>query len=454
MKKVHFIRKTILILLAAAVAVLFYFAISGYIKSLPGLHYTFGKPAQDMVSYPDTRFAVISDLHYYAASLGTTGPAFEEYLQSDRKLLKDSADLLTLAIDHINNSGAQFVLVPGDLTKDGELICHQKVSAALSKLTENGLKVYVIPGNHDINNPGAFRYEGDRTVSVPSVTPSRFADIYSKFGYGNAIDKDANSLSYVAEPVPGLWLVAIDSCRYRENKPGGKEIVGGKLSQNQEKWLEGILQKAVESGKAVMVMGHHGIVEHWTGQSKLHPNYLVEDYKYIGKLLASYNVRLAFTGHYHAQDITRADFGDYGFLYDIETGSLSTAPCAVRYCTLAGNKINILSDSMAGMYHPGTDFEKNAYQFVYDSIEKEAYDILRRFWVPDKDADSIAAYVAAGFIAHYKGNENEAEKPVFNGKALGLWGRIAYKTQKYVPEGLWKDLYPPDDNVTLDLDGG
>lgn len=454
MKKMHFIRKTFLIFLAAVVAVLFYSAVSGYTHSLPGLHYTFGKPAQDTASYPDTRFAVISDLHYYDTSLGTSGPAFEKYLQSDRKLLKDSADLLALAIDHINNSGAQFVLVSGDLTKDGELICHQKVSSALSKLTENGLKVYVIPGNHDINNPQAFKYEGDRTVSVPSVTPSRFADIYSRFGYGNAIDKDTNSLSYVAEPVPGLWLVAIDSCRYKENRPGGKEIVGGKLSQGQEKWLEGIMQRAGESGKAVMVMGHHGLVEHWTGQSKLHPDYLVEDYKYTGKLLASYNVRIAFTGHYHAQDITRADFGDYGFLYDIETGSLSTAPCAVRYCTLAGNKISITSEYMAGMLHPGTSFEKNANQFVYDSVGKEAYAILRRYWVPDKDADSIAAYVAAGFVAHYKGNENEAEKPDFNGKALGLWGRIAYNTQKYVPEGMWKDLYPPDDNVTLDLGGG
>jgi hypothetical protein len=52
-----------------------------------------------MVEYPNAKFAVISDLHYYDNSLGTTGTAFEEVLKSDRKLLKDSADLLDLTIE-------------------------------------------------------------------------------------------------------------------------------------------------------------------------------------------------------------------------------------------------------------------------------------------------------------------------------------------------------------------
>ena len=83
-----------------------------------------------------------------------------------------------------------------------------------------------------------------------------------------------------------------------------------------------------------MVMSHHGIIEHWVGQNKLHSDYLLSDYKYIGKMLASYDVRLSFTGHYHAQDITLSDFNKDGFLYDIETGSLVTAPCPIRYLSL------------------------------------------------------------------------------------------------------------------------
>ncbi|HEX9062991.1 MAG TPA: hypothetical protein VF941_22695, partial [Clostridia bacterium] len=77
-----------------------YFLVSGYIKSLPKLQYTFGdSTSTNIAHYPDAKFAVISDLHYYDNSLGTSGPAFESYLSSDRKLLRDSADLLSLAVD-------------------------------------------------------------------------------------------------------------------------------------------------------------------------------------------------------------------------------------------------------------------------------------------------------------------------------------------------------------------
>jgi len=123
-------------------------------------------------------------------------------------------------------------------------------------------------------------------------------------------------LSYVAEPVEGLWLLALDDCRYRDNQPGHEEIVGGKISQVTEDWIERVLTEAARKHKAVVVMIHHGVLEHWKGQSKLHPDYLIEDYAHFSRLLASYHVRLAFTGHYHAQDITKGVFDDT-YLYDV-----------------------------------------------------------------------------------------------------------------------------------------
>jgi len=453
MKKRHAVRNVILCLLAAAIIIIpLYIVLSGYIKSRPALQYEFGRmTSQNMVPYPNAQFAVISDLHYYDNSLGTTGAAFEACLNSDRKLLTDSADLLNLAINNILKSDAKFVLIPGDLTKDGELLCHRQVAAALSRLTQHGIKVYVIPGNHDVNNPGAFKYEGDKSISVPGITAVQFADIYNNYGYSSAIYHDTDSLSYVAEPVSGLWLVALDSCRYKENKPGREETVGGKLSQSQEKWLEGIMKKAGQNGKAVIVMVHHGVVEHWAGQSRLHPDYLIKDYKYVSEMLASYGVRLAFTGHYHAQDITLADFNGSGFIYDIETGSLITPPCAVRYCTIMGNKIKITSDDLVGILHPDTDFAKNARQFVLDNVSREAYGTLRKYLVPERDAHYIADYAGAAFTAHYNGDEEAADRPSFDENKLGLWSRFIYSMEKYVIDGLWKDLPPADNNVTLDL---
>ncbi|HEX9062787.1 MAG TPA: metallophosphoesterase, partial [Clostridia bacterium] len=315
----------------------------------------------------------------------------------------------------------------------------------------HGIKVYVIPGNHDVNNPRSFKYEVDKTISIPNITPSQFSDIYKNLGYSEALERDSNSLSYVAEPVDGLWLVALDTCRYRENKQGGEEIISGKFLQSQEKWLEEVLKKAQKAKKAVMVMEHHGLVEHWNGQAKLHPDYLVEDYKYIGKLLASYGVRLAFTGHYHAQDIAMADFNSDGVIYDIETGSLITAPCPVRYLTIAGNNMRVATDNLVSKLHPGTEYEKNAEQFVYDSVKRETINVLLKYFVPKNDAGYIADHMATAFCAHYRGDENASDRPAFDESKLNFWSRFICSHEKYIIDGLWNDLPPEDNNTVIDL---
>jgi len=452
MKKKHTVRKVLLgILIALLVITPTYIFVSGYLESRPKLQYTFNETAAKAAAYPDTKFAVISDVHYYDTSLGTTGAAFEKVLRSDRKLLKESAELLNLAIDNIIKSGVKFVLISGDLTKDGEQVNHEKVSAALSRLTDKEINVYVIPGNHDVNNPDAVRFEGDKEFPVPSISEEQFANIYKNMGYGKAVYRDENSLSYVAEPVNNLWIIAVDSTRSDENKPGQNEIVGGKLTQSQEKWLEAMLKKAKENNKSVIFMEHHGVVEHWKGQSKLHPDYLISDYKYLGELLASYNVKLAFSGHYHAQDITLGDYGKNGSIYDIETGSLSTAPCMVRIGEIKGNKVNFTAMDMVTKYKPGTDFAKGASEFVAETVKIEAYNTLRKYKVSEKDSNYIADSVASAFLAHYNGDEDETKKPILDTGKLSLWGKFIYSQERYVLNGLWKDLPPADNNVVLDL---
>ena len=403
-----------------------------------------------ITAYPDAAFAVISDIHLYDASLGTEGAAFEEVLYSDRKLLRDSADLLDYAIDEIIASGVRFVLISGDLTKDGELACHTLAAEKFGKLTDNGINVYVVPGNHDVNNPDAESYSGDTASHVDSISADDFARIYADFGYGGAIRRDDESLSYVAEPADGLWLLAIDSCRYRENQPGQKEIVGGRINQDTADWIASVLADAEKMDKAVVAMMHHGVAEHWTGQSKLHPDYLVEGYSDFGEFLASYGARAVFTGHYHALDITRADF-DGGYIYDIETGSLITAPCPIRYVSLKGGEMAVRSDVIAGKLRPGTDFEPEAAAFVKATVMKEAAATLKKYFVSDKDAAVIAGAVGDAFAAHYSGDEDPAQRPPLDESALSLWGRIVLSTQKYVLDGLWADLPPADVNVTLPL---
>lgn len=467
MKKMSFKKVIISLLVALLILAPSTALITKFISSKDKAHYTFreDKPV-NTVTYPNAKFAVLSDVHFYDTSLGITGSAYEECLKSDRKLLAESKEILNLAIDNIIKSGVQFVLISGDLTKDGELINHQQLAKNLTRLTSNGIKVYVVPGNHDVNNPLSYKYEGDKSILVDNVSAEQFVDIYKDFGYGEAIEMDVgsqgnssqeissreiSSLSYVAEPIKNLWIVALDTCKSEENKSGEEEIVSGNLTKEQGKWLEEVLKKANKQNKAVIVLQHHGIVEHWDGQSKLHPEYLIEDYKDIGQMLASYDVRIAFSGHYHAQDIAKANFKENGFIYDIETGSLITAPCAIRYGTINSNKLEIKSENLVKKLRPGTDFANKAEEFVNTTVELEAFKTLRKYFVTKKDAKYISSYVGAAFCAHYKGDENPNDVPDFDKDKLNLWSRFIYSQQKYVIEGLWRDLAPSDNNVTIDL---
>jgi hypothetical protein len=262
--------------------------------------------------------------------------------------------------------------------------------------------------------------------------------------------RDDDSLSYVTEPAEGLWLLALDACRYRENVPGKEEIVAGKISQKTADWIASVLKAAASENKAVMAMMHHGVVEHWKGQSKLHPDYLVNDYAEFGRFLASWNVRAVFTGHYHAQDITLAQFGEK-FIYDIETGSLVTAPCPIRYAEIQDNILNIRTDTIVDRLYAGTDFADNARAFVKKTVMLETASVLKKYKVSVKDTDIIADAVGDAFNAHYTGDENPALRPAFDKKKLGLWGRFVYGQQQYVLDGLWADLPPADNSARLQL---
>jgi len=54
-------------------------------------------------------------------------------------------------------------------------------------------------------------------------------------------------------------------------------------------------------------------------------------------------------------------------------------------------------------------------------------------------------------VAHYWGDEDLSKQPAFDESKLALWSRIVYATQRYVVEGIWQDLQPSDNNLTLDL---
>jgi 3',5'-cyclic AMP phosphodiesterase CpdA len=453
-KKKHAVRNGIWIGLATlAAGFVIYLVITGIVGSMPKLDYSYGSVSDSLqVKYPPCRFAVISDTHYFDKSLWDDGAALQKYLAINSKLLEQSADILDYAVDTILKSNVQFVLLSGDITKDGEKLDHEMVAKALARLTARGIKVYVIPGNHDVLNPWAFSYRGSKTDSVPNVTAKEFADIYANCGYDTALYRDSGSLSYVAEPVQGLWLVCMDSCRYYDNKQYNAAVTAGKLTQSEVTWMEGILKKARSSGKAVMVMMHHGIMEHWNGQSRLYAPYVVEDYQHISKLLSSYGVKLVFSGHFHAQDIAEQKYGANNFIFDIETGALVAARCPVRVCTIDDAQvIHYETTDLDQKLFPTERFEGKTFaEYASEALRKattqQQYSFLRTQKISTEDAKTLAGGFADAFLAHHYGDENPAQRAALDTGKLETWSRAVLLTDQPMLDSLWADPSVKNDN--------
>ena len=408
-------------------------------------------------AYPQTSFIVFSDPHVYDQSLGTSGQAFENYLADDRKLLRESTEIMQAAVNGIKQIQASFVLVPGDMTKDGELSSHELCINYLREIEASGKQVYVVPGNHDINNGASVKYVGDVTERVPNITQSEFAEMYGDFGYKEALYRDNESLSYVAEPQSGLWLLALDSCRYNENLENQKPITGGRFSAATLQWIEEMLEKAATNKKAVIVMVHHGIVEHYIGQEKNFGEYIIDDYPEVSKLLAMYNAPLVFTGHYHAQDITEANWTQPDkFVFDIETGSLVTYPSPYRIINIdSSQKAAVRTAHVESIPSHPNDFQEYSREYILNGIQGIATHAIMGYKVNQAEAHKLAGQVAQAFLAHYAGDENlPPGQEAMQTSGLSVPGWVVVTFRKNLVTGLWHDLPPPDNNITIDLNTG
>ncbi len=405
------------------------------------------------IPFPDTRFFILSDTHFYDTNLGMTGSAFQSYLDSDRKLLVLSDEIIRTAIQKIAAQDADFVLVCGDLTKDGEMVCHRAMAEHLKVLKQSGKKIFVVPGNHDISNPYAVRFSGDTTQRVDTAGPEEFKKIYQPFGYGQAMAHDDHSLSYVAEPVEGLRLLALDSCRYKENNPDHHPITGGAFSNQTLAWIEQQLIAAKQAGKAVMAMQHHGIMEHYPANKDFYEEYIVADDETVTKLLGAYGVTMTFTGHFHAQDITRKTIKDRS-IFDIETGSLVTAPCPYREIKITqGNRVDIKSTAIRSIPTMGKTFADYADQYLFDGTKKLADAALKGYKVNKDQASLINHQIAKAYRAHLRGDEIMPPAPI-DTKGFTPWLRFIAWMQEDLIHGWWSDLPPADNNIVIHLDTG
>lgn len=366
---------------------------------------------QDM----NLRIAVMSDLHYFSPDMIANTADFEHALNSDRKLLKESSAILNEMLEQVRADKPDILLVSGDLTKDGEQECHAALAKQLQQLQQDipGLKIYVINGNHDIRNYNAknFNTADGKAVRATRTEPEDFKQIYD-FVYSDptviatftpAEGNKAGGLSYVARPVEGLTIIAMDTCRYSsDNTSNGDDEheTSGAISADLEKWV--IEQTAAAKARGDLVIGleHHGLVPHFDVEPTILPMYLVNDYERIAQEYADAGMSAVFTGHMHAVDIAAMTTKAGNTFYDIETGSALTYPCPIRFVdlrrsTVGGETSTYMSvstkthvgpinytDPTTGTAHVIDDLTEYAREFGFstDMLKTVAGDFVKSFF--------------------------------------------------------------------------
>lgn len=412
------------------------------------------KPANTELSF---KIAVFSDPHYFDPNLGLPGQAFFDAKVNSRKMIALSEPILNSAIDMILNNPSDIVLIPGDLTKDGEKSSHLKFATILARLKTAGKKVFVVPGNHDVLNPEAYSYSGDDKFKTDYITTYEFQEIYSDYGYSDAIYKDSNSLTYIAEPIPGLWIVAMDACRYKENSD--RHVVGGRFNPQTYQWIKDKLKIGKNSGKLMLGVLHHGILEHFQGQKEnpISSDFVIDDYQTVSKEFSDLGMNFVFTGHFHASDVVSAKY-DNSFLYDIETGSLLTYPVSLRFVNVDKSQTMEVSTAHienVNYYTKGMQFQQYAKNYLTEDLDVFVADMLvSQFSIDKQIADEISPVGVDAFLSHYKGDEIISKDAVDLIDKYSTSSNFAIRLILASIESLYTDINPQDNNVKINMKTG
>ncbi len=279
-------------------------------------------------------FYLVTDTHYFEPSLGASGKAFDEYMKREQYYMAESSDIVkSVFADIANDKETEYVIIPGDLSKNGEIESHKSFIKELYKLRDAGKKIFVITAGHDYNEKSR-AFVNDECIEVEGTPFGMLPELYKDFGYSQALAVDEQSLSYVAEIYEGLRLLAIN-CDGEGNPKG---MVDERLAE----WMKIQLDDAKNVCCEVIAICHYPIIPSvpvfdLVGDAKL------KNWRETASFLADNGVKLVLTGHMHIQSINKFTSEKGNTLVDVCTSCLTGSPAKYRKISFDGVKIDVKS---------------------------------------------------------------------------------------------------------------
>lgn len=305
------------------------------------------------------KFYLVTDTHYFEPSLGCSGAAFDDYMKREQYFMAESSDIVKATFAEIAaDTSVDTVLIPGDLSKNGEIESHRSFVRELDKLKAAGKKVFVITAGHDYGDKSR-AFVGEKQIEVEGTPFNQLRGIYADYGYSQALAVDETTLSYVAEIAPKVRLLAIN-CDSEGNPKGA-------VDERLEGWMKIQLDEAKKDGCSVFAMCHYPMIPSvpvfdLVGDAKL------KNWRRTASFLADNGVEFILTGHMHIQSINEYVSEKGNKIIDICTACLVGSPAKYRKITAEGNSLTVESVDTAE-FRNGADgetlqeyFDK---QFVY-----------------------------------------------------------------------------------------
>ncbi|MBQ4514112.1 MAG: metallophosphoesterase [Anaerolineaceae bacterium] len=340
--------------------------------------------AQESTDVRQVKIAIISDIHYVVDEIRSKNG--EEALQysalTESRMEQEIDTILDVALEQTAKENPDVLLACGDLLSNGEYVGAEALAEKLKSAKEmKGMQntgIYVVNGNHDINNSYSVDFSKDEYWNAQRVQPEDFKTIYDGLGYGanDSYNKSpslrsvytppagelAGGLSYVTEIAEGITLIVLDTGKYSNNTAEHYSLAqetSGRISDGLLTWAVEQAEIAKAKGNLVLAMSHHAMIPHDGAGADRHnvdwymSSFVIDNSTEAANALADAGVTAILTGHTHASDIAEYTSPNGNKIYDIETAALCAYPTAFRMLTI---RINQTGDKKTYSFSIDTKF--------------------------------------------------------------------------------------------------
>ncbi|WP_308558035.1 metallophosphoesterase [uncultured Lactobacillus sp.] len=274
---------------------------------------------------------LLSDTHLIADSLHDQGAAFQKMqLTSAGKDLNHQEIMLSAFVRKILNDKPDAVVITGDLTFNGEKVSAERLKEIFHPLQKAKIDFFPLPGNHDIYDGWARKFDRAYQYLTPQISPYDFKSIF-RDAYDKAVSCDPSSLAYSINFKQKYRLIFADSNIYGNQNSNSHPITNGFIKKEQLKWIEQQLKVAQQSNQYVLFFMHHSLNNH---NNIVNGGFTLDNAQELKQLFTKYNVKVSFTGHIHAQNIASSASG-----VDIASSCFSMCDQGYGIITLADNKL-------------------------------------------------------------------------------------------------------------------